>query len=157
MCGETDILCSFQPYQARAEKITDTSILLLMVFLGVAFAFGCLLLGLVVICSSLRCMVARRYLCQITAMGCGIVTMIFTLASGFNAFALFMWVYGLLVGGYTYSLKVYSYELVSLKLAERSWGYVVLAEVLPVLLGSPIASKLIGLGHSLTSCSVNSK
>ena len=40
-----------------------------MVFLGVAFAFGCLLFGLIVIRSSLKCTIARRYLCQIAAAG----------------------------------------------------------------------------------------
>ena len=89
-----------------------------MVFLGVAFAFGSLLFGMVVIRSSLRCMIARQYHCQLTSLGCGLIIMLYSMASGFNAFALYVWGYGLLCGGYFYSLKVYTYELVSVKLSE---------------------------------------
>ncbi len=133
--------CLFQSEEALSQGILGTEVTLLMVFLGVAFACGSLLFGLLVIRSSLRCMIARQYLCQIAAAGCGITTLLFSIARGFDAFAIYVWVYGLLCGGYNYSLKVYTYELVSVKLSERSWGYINLAQSIPTIVGAPIACK----------------
>ena len=117
------------------------SISLLMVFQGVAFASGSLIFGLIVIRSSLRCMIARQYLCQLAGLGCGLSTMLVTLATNFDAYSLYVWTYGLCYGGFSYALKVYTYELVSVKLSERSWGYVVLAQSIPTAIGPVIACK----------------
>ena len=121
--------------------VSAVSVSLLMVFQGVAFACGSLIFGLVVIRSSLRCMIARQYLCQLAAFGCGLTTILLTLATGFDAYSLYIWTYGLCFGGYSYALKVYTYELVSVKLSERSWSYVVLAKSLPIAVGPVISCK----------------
>ena len=121
--------------------VSLVSVSLLMVFQGVAFACGSLIFGLVVIRSSLRCMIARQYLCQLAALGCGLSTLLVTLATSFDAYALYIWTYGMCFGGYSYALKVYTYELVSVKLSERAWGFVVLAKSLPVTVGPVISCK----------------
>ncbi len=119
--------------------VSVVSVSLLMVFQGVSLACGSLIFGLVVIRSSLRCMIARQYLCQLAAAGCGLSTLLLTLASSFDAYSLYIWAFGLCFGGYSYALKVYTYELVSVKLSERCWGYVVLAQSIPVTIG-PVVS-----------------
>ena len=125
-----------------------------MVFLGVAFAFGCLTFGLVVVRSSVRCMISRQYLVQLTSLGCGVSTLLFSLAHHFDGYALYAWVYGLCCGGYTYSLRMYTYEQVTIKLAERTAGYVTFVQGLPVLFGVPLARKysLIKQSFFLTLC-----
>ena len=121
--------------------MSGRSTTLLLVFLGVAFAFGSLVVGLVVVRSSLGCMVARQYLCQLSALGCGVATLLYTPARGFYAAGLYSWMYGLFCGAYQYSLKVHSCEQVTLKIAERAWGYILLAQALPTFIGPPLASE----------------
>ena len=77
-----------------------------MVYLGVALAAGSVLFGLVVIRASLRCMVARQYLCQLAGFGAGLCTLLLPLVNGFHGYVLYVWSFGILYGGYTYTLKV---------------------------------------------------
>lgn len=119
--------------------MTDVQVTVLLVFLGLAFALGSLVFGGIVMRSSLRCLIARQYLCQLAGAGCGLATLLMPIASGFNAFSIYVCAYGLLYGGLHYTLKMYTYEIVSFKLSERSWGYICLAQALPTLLGAPIA------------------
>ena len=79
---------------------------ILVVYLGAGFMLGAALFGLLVVRSSIRCMIARQHLCQICAFGCGFVTLLFTLAKGYNAYSLYVWAYGIFLGGYHYLLKV---------------------------------------------------
>lgn len=109
--------------------------------MGIAYAFGTLLFGLLVVRSSLRCMIARQYLCQAAALLAGLASILFTMATGFNAYALYVTAYGFLSGGLHYSMKVYCCELVTMKLAERTWGYVTIMQSIPVLVGPPLACK----------------
>ncbi len=128
-----------QGAEAIRSGVSAVSVSLLMVFQGVAFACGSLIFGLVVIRSSLRCMIARQYLCQLAALGCGLSTLLLTLATNFDAYSLYIWTYGLCFGGYSYALKVYAYELVTMKLSERSWGYIALSQSIPVAVGPAIS------------------
>ncbi len=112
-----------------------------MTFLGVAFACGSLVFGLVVIRSSLRCMIARQYLCQVAGLGCGITTLLLTLADGFHGYSLYVWTYGVFCGGHYFMVRVYTYEQVTIKLAERCNGFVMMAQVLPTLFGSSVACR----------------
>ena len=132
----------FQSEEAIGEKMSHTEVTLLMVFLGLSFAVGSLLFGAIVMRSSLRCLIARQYLCQLTGASCGFFTLLLPIASGFNAFALYVSAYGFLYGGFIYTLKMYTYETVSFKLSDRSWGYICLAQVLPTVIGAPIAGEL---------------
>ncbi|KAK2149734.1 hypothetical protein LSH36_439g03041 [Paralvinella palmiformis] len=136
------------PNKATGDKITKPSYNLLMVFLGVAFAFGCLLFGLIVVRSSVSCMISRQYLVQLTSLGCGVSTLLFSLAHHFDGYALYVWVYGLCCGGYTYSIRMYTYEQVTVKLAERTAGYMTFVQGLPVLFGVPLARWLDEAGGS---------
>ena len=122
--------------------MTEKEVTVVMVFLGMSFACGSLFFGAIVMRASLRCLIARQYLCQLTGAGCGFFTLLFPMASGFNAFALYACGYGFLYGGFIYTLKMYTYEIVSFKLSDRSWGYICLAQVLPTVIGSPIAGIL---------------
>ena len=57
----------------------------------------------------------------------------------------FTWVYGLFLGGYHYSLKMYVYQKVRARNFGRAWGYLQASQALPSLLGPPIASYLSSL------------
>ena len=86
-------------------------------------------------------MIARQYLCQIPSFASGLILLLFTMAEGFKAFAIFVWLYGLFFGAYVYSLKVYVYEQVTVKLMERAWSFLMAAHALPLCAGPVCACK----------------
>ena len=138
------VLFILQPGAAEFDEIPEPSYNLIMVFLGVAFAFGCLVFGLIVVRSNVRCMISRQYLVQLTSVGCGAVTLLFSLAHHFDGYALYVWAYGLCYGGYVYTVRMYMYELVTIKLSERTAVYVMFVQGLPAIFSIPFARKLSG-------------
>ena len=117
--------------------------------MGVAYAFGCLATGLIVVRANANCTIGLRYLCQMTSFGCGAILILFTVAEGFKSYALFAFAYGLMGGAYAYSLKVFACEVCAGMMSfagmtsstgvtsssESLWGYATLAQVLSTLLG----------------------
>ncbi len=86
-------------------------------------------------------MISRLYLVQLTSLTCGVATLLFTLAHNFDSFALYACIYGLFCGGYIYTLRMYTYELVTFKLADSAFGYVTFMQGLAVLVGVPMTCK----------------
>ena len=59
----------------------------------------------------------------------------------------FVWVYGLSLGGYSYSLKMFVYQKVRARNFARAWSYLRCVQALPHLLGVPLAAHInLGLG-----------
>lgn len=71
--------------------------------------------------------------------------MAFTAASGHNGLAVFVWVYGFSFGGYSYSLKVYTYERVRARHFARAWSFVQWSQSLPVLVSIPLTGTILTL------------
>ena len=51
----------------------------------------------------------------------------------------FVWVYGIFMGGYNYSLKMYVYQKVRARNFAKAWGYVQCSQALPNMFGIPLA------------------
>jgi len=49
--------------------------------------------------------------------------------------------YGIFIGGYAFSLKMYIYEKVRARNFARAWGFAQCSMAIPLLVGVPISSK----------------
>ena len=58
---------------------------------------------------------------------------------GYHGYLLFSWMYGVFLGGFEFSLKIYTLERVRVRQFPRGWGFVQGAKALPALVGIPIA------------------
>ena len=57
---------------------------------------------------------------------------------GYHGYLLFAWMYGIFLGGFQFSIKIYTLERVRVRQFPRGWGFVQGAKAVPVLLGIPI-------------------
>ena len=57
---------------------------------------------------------------------------------GDSGYLVFVWVYGLFLGGYHYSLKMFVFQKVRARNFPSAWGFVQLSRALSVLVGVPI-------------------
>ncbi|XP_064627166.1 monocarboxylate transporter 12-like [Lineus longissimus] len=112
---------------------------ILPLLMGLSFVVGVLTVGYIVVQKNESCVVSRQYLCQITGIGCGAVSMMFPIAKDYTAHALCVTAYGLFIGAYYYSLKMLTYELVEVKVMERAWSYIMCAQSAGILVGTPTA------------------
>lgn len=119
----------------------EVDLLLLVVYLGLGFIIGVLAQGYIIIKDSKSCSICRRCLCQANCLACGALTLLLLLEKDYDSLALYAWGFGIFCGGYYYTLKMYTYELVKFKIMERAWGFVSAAQCLPILIGSPISCK----------------
>ncbi|KAL3222407.1 hypothetical protein MRX96_004874 [Rhipicephalus microplus] len=94
------------------EGLERSSLLLLQAFLGIASALGSAAFGLIVIKNSVQCLIARQYLCQAAAFMISASLLAFTALHQYHGYLLFVWIYGIFLGGYQYSLKMYTLEKV---------------------------------------------
>lgn len=145
--------------QAEYEAIPEDRVVTLQVYLGLAWATGCCLFGCLVMQKSGDCRVGRQYLCQVSLLLCGLSLLALPSVEGYRGYVTFTWVYGLFLGGYHYSLKMYVYQKVRARNFGRAWGYLQASQALPSLLGPPIASYLSSLvggkaGYYLAASSV---
>ncbi|XP_069699986.1 monocarboxylate transporter 4 isoform X3 [Periplaneta americana] len=124
--------------QGFSEGLEDSALVLLQTFLGFAMALGCVGFGLVVVRPSDQCLISRRYLCQAALVGVGVSLLALSAVQGYHGYVLFVWLYGVCLGGVLYSLKMVTMERVRARHFTRAWGFVQGAEALPVLLGVPI-------------------
>ncbi|KAF4532380.1 hypothetical protein B566_EDAN004461 [Ephemera danica] len=124
--------------QGFREGLEDSALVLLQTFLGFATALGCVGFGLVVVRPSEQCLISRQYLCQASMVGIGVSLLALSTVQGYHGYVLFVWIYGIFLGGFLYSLKMYVLERVRARHFTRTWGYVQGAEAIPALLGIPI-------------------
>lgn len=118
-------------------------------FLGFATALGCVGFGLVIVRPSSQCLISRQYLAQAAMLGIGKMIVInlniyielksiyeinndknilglsllaLSSVQGYHGYVLFVWLYGLCLGGFLYSVKMLTMERVRAKHFTRAWG-----------------------------------
>ena len=69
---------------ASAEGHPAHDILLLQVYLGLAWAAGCLLFGGIILVQSRECSISRQYLCQASLLITGVCVLAFTAVEGYR-------------------------------------------------------------------------
>ncbi|GLV34501.1 hypothetical protein CBL_09749 [Carabus blaptoides fortunei] len=124
--------------QGYKEGLEDSALVLLQTFLGFASALGCVGFGLVTVRPSTQCLISRQYLCQAAMTGIGISLLALSAVQGYHGYVLFVWLYGICLGGFMYSLKMFTLERIRARHFTKAWGFVQGAESIPVLLGVPI-------------------
>ncbi|XP_054922460.1 monocarboxylate transporter 10-like isoform X2 [Dermacentor andersoni] len=124
------------------EGLERSSLLLLQAFLGIASAIGSAAFGLIVIKNSVQCLIARQYLCQAAAFMISASLLAFTALHQYHGYLLFVWIYGVFLGGYQYSLKMYTLEKVRARNFAKTWSFVQWCQSVPVLVGVPLAGLL---------------
>ncbi|XP_047737026.1 uncharacterized protein LOC108671632 [Hyalella azteca] len=123
---------------AQEEGLEDSSLILLQTFLGFAYALGCLGFGLIVVRRSNQCLISRQYLCQAALLSLGAMSLSLTAVRGYHGYALFMWLYGMLLGGAHYALQMLVLERARARHFARAWGFMQAASAIPILVGVPI-------------------
>ncbi|CAL8110037.1 unnamed protein product [Orchesella dallaii] len=126
--------------QCSNKGFEDCSILLLHIYIGTSWVIGCLTLGLIVIQKSQDCRVSKQYLCQVASVICGISILALTAVKGTNGMVVFSWVYGASLGGYCYSLKVYTYERARARHFPRAWSFLQSSQAIPLFVGVPLTN-----------------
>ena len=125
----------FQATQARLEGLPPADVLHLQGYLGLAWAAGCVVFGSLCIQKSGDCQVGRQHLCQVSLLICGITILALTTVQGYNGYVIFVWVYGIFLGGYNYSLKMYVYQKVRARNFSRAWSFIQCAQAIPNIVG----------------------
>ena len=130
-----------QAQQGYQDGIRGKAFLWLQLHLGLAWCLGCLFFGLMAATSSYDCRISKQYLCQAALLLCGISIMAFTAVEGYKGYVVFVWSYGVFLGGYHYSLKMYIYEKVRARNFARAWGFAQSSMGLSILVSVPLLSK----------------
>ncbi|KAJ8959186.1 hypothetical protein NQ318_022447 [Aromia moschata] len=125
-------------YQGYREGLEDSGLVVLQTFMGFASALGCVGFGLVIVRPSTQCLISRQYLCQAAMVGIGISLLALSAVQGYHGYVLFVWLYGICLGGYTYSLKMFTLERIKGRHFTKAWSFIQGAKSIPVLLGIPI-------------------
>ena len=74
----------------------------------------------------------------------GVSLLALSAVQGYHGYVLFVWLYGVCLGGFLYSLKMFTMERVKSRYFTRAWGFVQGAEAIPVLVGVPITGSYLG-------------
>ena len=61
---------------------------------------------------------------------------------GYNGYVIFVWIYGIFYGGYSYCLKMYIYEKVRARNFARAWGFAQFSMAIPNAIGVPVVGYL---------------
>ncbi|XP_066139576.1 monocarboxylate transporter 2-like isoform X1 [Euwallacea fornicatus] len=125
-------------YQGYREGLEDSALVLLQTFMGFASALGCVGFGLITVKPSTQCLISRQYLCQTALIGIGISLLALSAVQGYHGYVLFVWLYGICLGGFTYSLKMFALERIRNKHFTKAWSFIQGAKSIPVLLGIPL-------------------
>ena len=110
-------------------------ILYLQCYLGLGMTVGTVIFGCLCLQRSGECQVGRQYLCQVPLLICGISILALTTVQGYHGYSTFVMVYGVFLGGYTYSLKMFTYQKVRARNFSRAWSLIQCSQSLPHLLG----------------------
>jgi hypothetical protein len=70
----------------------------------------------------------------------GISMLALASVEGYHGYLLFVWMYGLFLGGFEVTLRVYCYERLRIRQFSRGWGFIQGAKALPCLVGLPITA-----------------
>ena len=124
--------------QCLMEGVRPGRVEELQVHLGLGWTVGCLVFGLLVVKKTQECSVSRQYLTQTANMGCGVAVLALTQVRGETGYLIFVWVYGVLLGGHHYVLKVYLFEKVRARHFASAWSFVQFSQGLSIFLGVPI-------------------
>jgi len=135
-CGVYSPILYFVP-MALAEGLRDQAVLL-QTFIGLGMAAGTLCFGLLVVSRSKQCLISRQYLLQTSIFGIGFSILALSSLEGYHGYLLFVWMYGVFLGGFHYVLKVFTFERIRAKHFPRGWSFVQGARALPILFGLPL-------------------
>lgn len=81
-------------HQITNDQLSD-KVLTLQIYLGCAWILGCVIFGLLVVKNSVECRIARQYLCQTAMFMCGLSMLALrTIEGNYQAYLLFVWIYG---------------------------------------------------------------
>ena len=59
-----------------------------------------------------------------------------------SGYVIFVWIYGIFYGGYSYCLKMYIYEKVRARNFARAWGFAQFSMAIPNAIGVPVVGYL---------------
>ncbi|XP_025837038.1 monocarboxylate transporter 2-like [Agrilus planipennis] len=124
--------------QGHDEGLEDSALVLLQTFLGFATALGFVGFGLIIVRPNTQCLISRQYLCQTSLIGIGISLLALSAVQGYHGYVLFVWLYGVCLGGFDYSLKMFTLERIRTRHFTKAWSFVQGAKSVPVLIGIPI-------------------
>ena len=88
-------------------------------------------------------------MCQAALLLCGISIMAFTAVEGYKGYIVFVWSYGIFLGGYQYCLKMYIYEKVRARNFARALGFAQSSTAIPTLVSIPLLSKYLSISIQL--------
>ncbi|XP_063916201.1 monocarboxylate transporter 2-like isoform X2 [Zophobas morio] len=125
-------------YEGYKEGLEDSALVLLQTFMGFASALGCVGFGLITARPSSQCLISRQYLCQAAMVGIGVSLLALSAVQGYHGYVLFVWLYGTCLGGYTYSLKMFTLERIRGRHFNKAWSFIQGAKSVPILLGVPM-------------------
>ena len=128
----------FLSTEAELDGVGSRNIVYLYGYLGLAWIVGCCLFGVLVVRQDSDCSISRQYLCQFSLIMCGLVLLALTHVKDYAGYVLFASVYGMFLGGYFYSLKVYVFEKVRSKSFPWAWGFIQLFQSIPLSIGVPL-------------------
>ena len=137
--------------------MTTKELLNLQAYLGAAWALGCLLFGAVVVNKSKECSISKQYLCQASLLMAGVAILAFVAVDGYNGYVMFVWVYGVFVGGYSYSVKLYLYEKVRARNFARAWGFAQFAMAFSNLVGVPATGEWRSMSYLIINGAITLK
>ncbi|CAH1800176.1 unnamed protein product [Owenia fusiformis] len=131
-------------YLPRSTSIltSDDERIAVLCTIGVSFVTGCMTSGCLLTKGGMSHHIGRQYICALSVFVCAVSIAFLSLVSCFHGCVVIACVYGIFCGSYAYTLKVYTYEVVRFILMERAWGFVQLAQAIPVLLGLPTTEYL---------------
>ena len=71
-----------------------------------------------------------------------LITQFYKIFQDYGGYVTFVWVYGIFIGGYSYTLKMYVYQKVRARNFPWAWGYIQCSQALPNMFGIPLTGRL---------------
>lgn len=96
--------------------VADDETILLQSYMGLAWILGCVIFGLLVVCNSVECRIARQYLCQVSIFMSGLSMLALTwIGKNFEGYVMFVWIYGKLLVPERYTTRQMWNSIISLR------------------------------------------